>query len=989
MRPSSSFMRLAALALAAAGLVLHSPPAGGTVNLTVFTNPHQILTPPGWSAKPGTIGFCFAGDKFVGSVYTSGPDCLYECDLNGVPKPLSGVPYDIPDGALTFEHMVASSFGVAGWPLRDIYVGYGLVPPNNDGGIYRIGKIPADTGIWWHLPAIDQYPRGLLFDPVGTFGGDLLISTYEGHIYRVNHLKQIVSHWLIGRESEGMDIAPLGGGFGPSGANYDGDLFIANEFTNSVWVISPDGAVNQDLGVYIPGKPEELSFVPMDLDAASSVQGFYAADYEPDVLKGAASQFVPYRGDLIVTSEVNTGNNLYDVHWNGAAFAVTCIGSFPVGNQPEDGIFVTDSIVNPKWGPCCLPNEQCVVVSAESCMALSGAFWAGLSSCQPNPCCTGTCFNLPACLSSWYPIEEADGDAGATDVVGGASNSLSWRGAGVNWLYNGPCPSSMMTMNLTPPLRYLESTGSLPAHDVGTGSFSIFAWVKMNNASDGLLHTLVQKMVPILSPANQLGYGLDIYQGHVRLRMSSGSGYKTFTNPTLITDGVWHLVGATVCRSTETFPPFVASVYLDLNQYSTNTPADMGSLLNPANLRLGTECPGLISGQPFDGAVDQLQIYKCCLSTQQEDSLYQRSGCYCPDRAWVPSVVGVSNPSTPNIVITTLRICNYSAMPQTYSWTAYGLPAGTCGNVSGPTAFTKQSCTSVTIPGSGTSSPPYCMSISIAITLPPGIGYYDRSCYGITVKNLSSGNCIHVRGAARRAPWPVQPQPAPTGRQYSSPIVSTVPGQPVPVRFKLWNSSGTPQTIGYHLIGQSSDGDPLNQVVSLNGLPPGLPVTGLLTLAPGDSNTVEVQAVLTEFQPLNINEVLLSIDWSGGPQYEPEAVVGLSSVTQDQLTSAPESPPGYGLGAGRSELTAAPNPFLRGTEIRFRLTQAQASVRIDVFDVGGRLVRALFSGPLSAGSHEYRWDGLDDHGEARRDGIYFIRAQTGGSTLTNKVVRLQ
>jgi hypothetical protein len=45
----------------------------------------------------------------------------------------------------------------------------------------------------------------------------------------------------------------------------------------------------------------------------------------------------------VVTSE--TGNAVYQVHWNGSNFVTNNLGSF--GGQPEDGIFVTDKILHP------------------------------------------------------------------------------------------------------------------------------------------------------------------------------------------------------------------------------------------------------------------------------------------------------------------------------------------------------------------------------------------------------------------------------------------------------------------------------------------------------------------------------------------------------------------------------------------------------------------------------------------------------------------
>ena len=71
------------------------------------------------------------------------------------------------------------------------------------------------------------------------------------------------------------------------------------------------------------------------------------------------------------------------------------------------------------------------------------------------------------------------------------------------------------------------------------------------------------------------------------------------------------------------------------------------------------------------------------------------------------------------------------------------------------------------------------------------------------------------------------------------------------------------------------------------------------------------------------------------------------------------------------------------------MPQANALVRVGVFDVGGRLVRDIFSGPLDAGAHHFTWDGLNAGGARAEDGIYFIRVQAPGVLLQTKVVRIE
>ena len=72
-------------------------------------------------------------------------------------------------------------------------------------------------------------------------------------------------------------------------------------------------------------------------------------------------------------------------------------------------------------------------------------------------------------------------------------------------------------------------------------------------------------------------------------------------------------------------------------------------------------------------------------------------------------------------------------------------------------------------------------------------------------------------------------------------------------------------------------------------------------------------------------------------------------------------------------LTAAPNPMRTTATLRFRLA-ATATVRLDVLDLAGRVVRVLL-GPagLAAGPHEIAWDGRDTAGAPAPAGLYFVR----------------
>jgi len=84
-----------------------------------------------------------------------------------------------------------------------------------------------------------------------------------------------------------------------------------------------------------------------------------------------------------------------------------------------------------------------------------------------------------------------------------------------------------------------------------------------------------------------------------------------------------------------------------------------------------------------------------------------------------------------------------------------------------------------------------------------------------------------------------------------------------------------------------------------------------------------------------------------------------------------------------------PNPFNPSTTIRYSLPKAE-NVTLQVFDVGGRLVRTLVRGVKKpAGAFEVQWNGTDAAGRPVASGVYFYRLTAGTETLTHKAVLLK
>ncbi len=80
----------------------------------------------------------------------------------------------------------------------------------------------------------------------------------------------------------------------------------------------------------------------------------------------------------------------------------------------------------------------------------------------------------------------------------------------------------------------------------------------------------------------------------------------------------------------------------------------------------------------------------------------------------------------------------------------------------------------------------------------------------------------------------------------------------------------------------------------------------------------------------------------------------------------------------------APNPFNPQTMIAFELA-SPGTVRLDIHDLRGRLVRHLVNGHAEAGPHQVLWDGRDGSGRDMASGVYFSRLVVGGTAQHQKM----
>jgi hypothetical protein len=346
-------MRVLGVAVGLAGLATS---AQATVTFSTFVPGASIA---GVVGQNNTIAFTYAGNKFVGSVYTGASNLqLFSTDLNGGNVQLFGSP--LPSGG--GEVVVGASLGQAGFGKGDIYA----APSNNIYHYSNSGGAPTFFGSTDDGSTVRQ----IFFDPGNTFGGKMLVTTSSGHILSFDGTGTRTLIASVGEDTEGMDIASTAYG------QYAGQLLVASENSGKIRAVSPGGVVtvlkSSSGGDIFIQLAETVSVVPLDFGLSGNpLEGFYVANYPVDIQKaGDTTEFAPYLGDAIVTSEFSSNSPLWALYYEGDlldTFTLTLIGNMP--NQSEDGIFVTAQRIGDTTN---VPEPGSLVLVAAALAALAG-----------------------------------------------------------------------------------------------------------------------------------------------------------------------------------------------------------------------------------------------------------------------------------------------------------------------------------------------------------------------------------------------------------------------------------------------------------------------------------------------------------------------------------------------------------------------------------------------------------------------------------------
>ena len=110
-------------------------------------------------------------------------------------------------------------------------------------------------------------------------------------------------------------------------------------------------------------------------------------------------------------------------------------------------------------------------------------------------------------------------------------------------------------------------------------------------------------------------------------------------------------------------------------------------------------------------------------------------------------------------------------------------------------------------------------------------------------------------------------------------------------------------------------------------------------------------------------------------------LVGIPEYTVDADPPTPETP--------TKLIGSYPNPFNPMTTIEFYVAK-NTKVDLTIYDAAGRAVRHLVrSRSYLSGTHQVRWNGINDNGINVSSGVYFYKFRADGVELTSKLVLLR
>ncbi|HEY0174504.1 MAG TPA: hypothetical protein VGB98_26035, partial [Pyrinomonadaceae bacterium] len=161
---------------------------------------------------------------------------------------------------------------------------------------------------WATLPSEEGAVTGLHVDRTGVFGGDLLVATAGGGVWRVNSSATPTRLAQLGTRLAGVSaVANDPERYGP----WAGKVIVGAPEQAGVYAVDAQGQAES----------LQVGLNPQDIDVVPAHENFYAVDTAGRKMLGAAEgAFAGIIGDILITQA--SPGRISRVRWDGAAFTV-------------------------------------------------------------------------------------------------------------------------------------------------------------------------------------------------------------------------------------------------------------------------------------------------------------------------------------------------------------------------------------------------------------------------------------------------------------------------------------------------------------------------------------------------------------------------------------------------------------------------------------------------------------------------------------------
>jgi len=124
------------------------------------------------------------------------------------------------------------------------------------------------------------------------------------------------------------------------------------------------------------------------------------------------------------------------------------------------------------------------------------------------------------------------------------------------------------------------------------------------------------------------------------------------------------------------------------------------------------------------------------------------------------------------------------------------------------------------------------------------------------------------------------------------------------------------------------------------------------------------------------------------PSYEQAVVLAGETVIVDFVLIEEVGADDQLLVSALTILGNYPNPFNPSTKISFAIPQ-HSTTSVIIYNAKGQFVKELFNNYLSAGQHDFHWNGTDEFGKRTSSGLYFYTIKTETEIQTGKMLMLK